>query len=105
MEDGEKLRYDHLVCQGLNEAAGALAETAHIPRNPGMFRSTCEYVIQMAANEFLSSKGVGEAPVTVTTSMSAATKYLRDTTVLFRSTISIDLIVLRVLSDALAVLS
>jgi hypothetical protein len=33
-EDGGKPRYDHLVCQGLNEAAGVLAETAHMQRNP-----------------------------------------------------------------------
>ena len=64
---------------GLNETAGALAETAHMQRNPAMFRSTCEYAIQMAANELLISKGVGEAPVTVTTAMATATKYLRDT--------------------------
>ena len=36
MEDGGKPRYDHLVCQGLNEAASALAETAHMLRNPAV---------------------------------------------------------------------
>ncbi len=75
MEGGGKLRYDHLVCQGLNEAAGVLAETAHMLRKPAMFRSTCEYAIQMAANELLSSKGVGEATVTVTTAMATAAQY------------------------------
>ena len=64
---------------GLNETAGALAETAHMQRNPAMFRSTCEYAIQMAANELLRSKGVGGAPVTVTTAMATATKSLRVT--------------------------
>ncbi len=63
---------------GLNEEASALAETAHMQRNPAMFRSTCEYAIQMAANELLHLKGVSEAPVTVTTAMATATESLRD---------------------------
>ncbi len=63
----------------LNEATSALTETTHMQRNPAIFRSTCEYAIQMAANELLHLKGVSEAPVTVTTAMATATKSLRDT--------------------------
>ena len=44
-----------------------------------MFISTCEYAIQVAANELMRSQGVGEAPVTVTTAMATATKSLRVT--------------------------
>ena len=33
-------RYDHLVCQRLNEAAGVLTETAYMHKNPTLFRNT-----------------------------------------------------------------